>query len=154
MASVIKLNIGTQLDLFTQMSGSATGSFDGKTDIASICVPGLGPKSLDIGSDEIEEFNNILNSFDPETPPPTDRLGMIRTTLAVEGEGDDRVVTFRTANGKGVRSVNVPIGQWDNFLRFWHVAEVKTMPSLLTACLATKAAEAAKVAVESVPPAE
>lgn len=112
----MKLGIGAKIAFFDLLVANHGTSYDGKSEVLTVSLPNLGPKSLDIDSDQIGDFANLIAEYDPEKPETL--VETVFRTLNNDGEN----VTFRVSNDKGARKVTVPAKDWPEFVKFWQAA--------------------------------
>lgn len=109
---------GVQLSMFDKLNNNYNTSFEKEKGTLTISQPNLGPKSLDISSDDIYSFAAIIAKFDPKENEGLSMLKTVEKTI----ENDGECVTFRTSMAKGARAVKVPAGDWPDFVRWWREA--------------------------------
>jgi hypothetical protein len=113
----MKLGIkGVVLSMFDRLTQNHSTDYDVKSEVLTVSVTDLGPKSLDVPSTEIEDFIQTLSDFDPDAEP-----GLVETVSRTL-RCTDGVVSFRTSLAKGSRTVTVPAAEWSDFVRWWEVA--------------------------------
>jgi hypothetical protein len=117
---------GIQLSMFDRLNNNYNTDFSAETGILTVSQPNLGPKSLDITSDDIGQFAGVLADFDPKVSAGLSLIETVEKTL----EQGEEFVTFRTSMAKGARTVKIPVGEWPDFVRWWGAA-AETAPDLI-----------------------
>jgi hypothetical protein len=111
---------GIVLSMFDRLNNHYSTSYDGKTKLVTISQPDLGPKSLDINSDEIDNFVGVLAAFDPEVE--LSQAETVRRTLELVTVKGEEVYRFKTSTASGSRAVVIPKDDWSDFVKWWTMA--------------------------------
>jgi hypothetical protein len=112
----MKLGIaGLVLSMFDRLNNSHATDYDPKTDVLTIQVPDLGPKSLDVPSTEIDNFVGVIAAYSPDESLTLAET--VRRTLSYDEKKE--VYSFRTSLATGTRTVTVSKADWPDFVRFW-----------------------------------
>lgn len=115
----VKLSIGGKVSLFSLLVRDHTTSYNAGTETVTVGLPGLGPKSLDITSDEIVDFSDEIGAFDVEKGPQVGSLAeAFKRTAEVTEEDGVKIVRFRPSLAKASRAVTIPVADWPDFVRF------------------------------------
>ena len=124
---------GIILSMFDRLNNGHTTTFDVKTELVTISVPDLGPKSFDIASDDIDDFVYVINNFDPGSLTMSEVVEKTLEKVEIGKDENKRTIyRFRTSLEKGARSVVVAEEDWADFVRFWEAAKNAT-PSIVEA---------------------